>query len=92
MTAVATPPSAAEAMKWWGWGDEGVAFSHDDKPAFAPFIREVLGIDVERVTERPIAFDDLDVPAPQIDSALRAALERATGEAHVSDDPQDRVV
>ena len=26
-------------MKWWGWGVEGVAFHHEDKPAFAPFVR-----------------------------------------------------
>ena len=33
MTAVATSrPAAAAAMKWWGWGDEDVAFTHDDKP------------------------------------------------------------
>jgi alkyldihydroxyacetonephosphate synthase len=92
MTAVATRPTPSAAMKWWGWGDEGVAFSHEDKPGFAPFIQEVLGIDVARVTERAVEFADLDVPAPQIDGALRAALERAVGDAHVSDDPHDRVV
>ena len=89
MTAVATRPALAAAMKWWGWGDEGVAFSHDDKPAFAPFLRENLGVDVERTAERPIAFEDLDIPEPQIDAALRAALEAA---ADVSDDPLDRIV
>jgi hypothetical protein len=79
-------------MKWWGWGDEGVAFTHDDKPGFGPFIREVLGIDVEQTSERPPDFGTLDVPEPQLAGDLRAALERAVGEAHVSDDPHDRVV
>jgi alkyldihydroxyacetonephosphate synthase len=92
MTAVATRPTTAAAMKWWGWGDEGVAFSHDDKPAFGPFLKEELGVDVERTSERPLSFGDLDVPAPQIDGALRAALERAVGEEHVSDDALDRIV
>ena len=32
------------------------------------------------------------MPAPQIADDLRAALERAVGDAHVSDDPHDRVV
>ncbi len=89
MTAVATRPQAAAAMKWWGWGDEGVAFSHEDKPAFGPFIKDKLGIDVERVSECPPDFGDLDVPAPQIDASLRAALEAVTD---VSDDPLDRIV
>jgi alkyldihydroxyacetonephosphate synthase len=92
MSAVATRPAAAAGMKWWGWGDEGVAFTHADKPGFAPFIEEVLGIDVERVTERAADFGELDVPEPQIDAGLRAALERAVGDAYVSDEPLDRVV
>ena len=92
MTAVATRAAATAAMKWWGWGDEGVAFSHEDMPAFAPFIEEHLGIDVAKAAERPVAFADLDVPEPQLADDLRAALERAVGDAHVSDDPLDRVV
>jgi alkyldihydroxyacetonephosphate synthase len=92
MTAVATRPAMAAAMKWWGWGDEGVAFTHDDKPAFRPFLMQHLGIDVARVTEHPIAFAQLDIPEPRIDGALRGALEDAVGEGYVSDDPLDRLV
>jgi alkyldihydroxyacetonephosphate synthase len=93
MTAVAsTPATAKDAMKWWGWGDEGVAFTHDDKPGFGPFIREALGIDVERTSARPPAFAELEVPAPRLGEDLRAALERAVGERHVSTDAHDRVV
>ena len=32
--------------KWWGWGDEGVAFTHADKPGLAPFLERALGLDV----------------------------------------------
>src|SRR3954463_5151284 len=92
MTAVATRAPANGAMKWWGWGDEDVAFTHDDKPGFRPFLQENLGVDVARTTARPPAFGDLDVPAPQLSEGLRAALERAAGDAHVSDDAHDRVV
>jgi alkyldihydroxyacetonephosphate synthase len=93
MTAVATRPTPSAAMKWWGWGDEGVAFTHEDKPAFAPFVREHMGVDVERAAgSRPVAFGDLEIPEPRLDGALRAALERAVGEEHVSGDPLDRIV
>ncbi|MEA2324438.1 MAG: alkyldihydroxyacetonephosphate synthase, partial [Solirubrobacteraceae bacterium] len=34
------------AMKWWGWGEEGVSFTHEDKPDLAPFIHRHIGIDV----------------------------------------------
>jgi alkyldihydroxyacetonephosphate synthase len=79
-------------MKWWGWGEDGVSFAHDDKPSFGPFIEKHLGIDVGKTSTRPLAFDELDVPAPQLSDDLRAALESAVGDAHVSDDPHDRVV
>jgi alkyldihydroxyacetonephosphate synthase len=79
-------------MKWWGWGDEGVSFTDEDKPALGPFIERVLELDVTRVTSRPVAFDDVSVPEPSLTGALRAALEEAVGPEHVSTDALDRVV
>ena len=34
-------------MKWWGWGVEGVAFHHEDKPGFRPFVIEAVDLDVD---------------------------------------------
>jgi alkyldihydroxyacetonephosphate synthase len=79
-------------MKWWGWGDEGVSFTHKDKPALAPFIKRHLGLDVETETSRPVAFGDLRIPEPSVEPSLHAALERAVGSERVSTDPLDRVV
>jgi alkyldihydroxyacetonephosphate synthase len=79
-----------QRMKWWGWGHEGVAFTHEDKPALGPFIEMALGIDVRRLTERPLAFDELQVPEPSLPPELLEALEEAA--ADVSTDPLDRVV
>ena len=80
------------AMKWWGWGDDGIAFTDADKPALAPFIKENIGLDVRRSTARPVPFDALAVPDPALPPVLRAALEEAVGTGSVSDDPLDRVV
>jgi alkyldihydroxyacetonephosphate synthase len=79
-------------MKWWGWGDEGVSFSHRDKPALGPFIRRHLEIDVERPAARPVPFEQLSVPEPSLPADLQAELERAAGSDRVSTDPLDRVV
>jgi alkyldihydroxyacetonephosphate synthase len=79
-------------MKWWGWGDEGIAFTHDDKPDLGPFIRRNIEVDVDAPPARPVAFADLDLPEPVLDADLRAALEAAAGPAHVSTDAHDRVV
>jgi alkyldihydroxyacetonephosphate synthase len=79
-------------MKWWGWGHEGIAFSHDDKPGLRPFLEDALGIDVGRPTRAPAAFDALEIAAPELPASLRAALEAALGAEHVSTDALDRVV
>jgi alkyldihydroxyacetonephosphate synthase len=75
------------AMKWWGWGDEDVAFTHGDKPALAPFLKEKLDLDVVRETSRAVSFEALSVPEPALPAGLADAL---AGE--VSTDPLDRVV
>jgi alkyldihydroxyacetonephosphate synthase len=79
-------------MKWWGWGHEGVAFTHADKPGLAPFIKQVLDLDVDRATTRPVAFDELALPEPALTPDLQATLEEAVGADHVSTDALDRVV
>ena len=79
-------------MKWWGWGPEGAEFTHADKPALGPFIREVLGLDVARITAPVPSFDSLAVPDSRLGAPLRDALERALGPSGVSIDAMDRVV
>ncbi len=76
------------AMRWWGWGDEGVSFTHEDKPALGPFLERNLDIDVARAVSRPAAFDGLTIPEPSLPKDLAAALD----ELDVSTDPLDRVV
>jgi alkyldihydroxyacetonephosphate synthase len=71
------------AMKWWGWGDEGVAFTHEDKPALGPFLLRHLDLDVTRTTARAARLEDLDVPESSLNGL---ALE------HASTDRLDRVV
>jgi len=80
------------AMKWWGWGFEGLEFSHDDKPDLAPFIAQKIGVDVRRKVSAPVRFEDLPIPDPRLPADLRAALEQVVGEEFVSVDPLDRVV
>ncbi|HEX2103946.1 MAG TPA: FAD-binding oxidoreductase, partial [Solirubrobacteraceae bacterium] len=78
-------------QKWWGWGDGSVAFSHADKPDLGPFLERHLGIDVEHVAAHPPRFEDLDIPEPQLQPELRAALEEAVGAAHVATDALERL-
>jgi alkyldihydroxyacetonephosphate synthase len=79
-------------MKWWGWGEEDVHFTHEGKPELAPFIERVLGLDVRVPGTSAMAFEELDVPAAALPSGLRARLENAVGAEQVSTDDHDRVV
>lgn len=84
--------NGVQHQKWWGWGVEGVAFNHDDKPDFAPFVREKIGIDVTSPGSPPPDFADLDVPAPQLPDTLYDKLTGAVGAQYVVVDDYDRVV
>jgi len=79
-------------MKWWGWGLEGVEFTHLDKPELGPFIEQAIGLRVGPVTAPPPRLDAVQIPDPVLGDDLRAALEQAVGPGFVSVDPLDRVV
>ena len=79
-------------MKWWGWGEQDVSFTHDDKPELAPFIERAIGLDVRRPATRPIAFEELEIPPAALPAGLRAQLRDAVGSEHVSTGDGDRVV
>jgi len=79
-------------MKWWGWGDEEIAFTHADKPELGPFLEREIDLEVARVASRPVGFDELEIPEPTLSAELRAALEAAVGPEHLSTDALDRVV
>ncbi|MFH5824859.1 FAD-binding oxidoreductase [Georgenia sp. AZ-5] len=79
-------------QKWWGWGVEGVAFHHEDKPKLAPFVLDKVGIDLNAPGTPPPAFEDLDVPGSRLGEELAATLIGAVGRDHVVTDDLDRVV
>jgi len=79
-------------QKWWGWGTEGKEFSFADKPKFAPFVLERLGVDVTKAGGGAPSFASLDVPPSQLTDALRDKLVAAVGEKHIKTDAEARVV
>jgi alkyldihydroxyacetonephosphate synthase len=78
-------------MKWWGWGEEDVSFTHDDKPELAPFIHRAIGLDVSSATSSRVAFDELSIAEPSLSPELRAALEAILDGEWISTNPLDRV-
>ncbi|MBA3437826.1 MAG: FAD-binding oxidoreductase, partial [Thermoleophilaceae bacterium] len=78
-------------MRWWGWGHDGVSFTHEDKPALGGFLRQRIDLDVSGVTSVPVAFEDLRITEPSLSPGLQAALEQALGGGPASTDPLDRL-
>ncbi|PPK97462.1 alkyldihydroxyacetonephosphate synthase [Kineococcus xinjiangensis] len=81
-----------EHMKWWGWGQEGVSFHHEDKPGLAPFVLERVDLDLHGPGAPVPDFAKFSVPPSQAPGPLREALVAAVGAGHVVDDDLDRVV
>jgi alkyldihydroxyacetonephosphate synthase len=79
-------------MKWWGWGAEDVAFSHEGRPELGPFIERHLALDVRRPGAPPLAFDELQVPEPTLPAGLADRLEEVVGAEQVSTDGHERVL
>lgn len=81
-----------EHMKWWGWGDENVSFTHTDKPELGPFIREQIEIDLDGRQAKPIDFDALDIAEPIVSDEFAAALGAVLRADQITSDPMERVV
>jgi alkyldihydroxyacetonephosphate synthase len=79
-------------MKWWGWGVEGVAFHHEDKPGFRPFVIEAVDLDVNVKPEAQRSQDLPDVPRPMIPAELVAELRDAVGPDNLVTTDDDRIV
>lgn len=80
-------------MKWWGWGNEGVGFKYEDKPGFAPFVLEAVGLDLEAATKQgEPSFDELRVPASNATATFVSELAAIVGAEHVTVDDKIRVI
>ena len=80
-------------MKWWGWGDDEVAFTDEDKPDLGPVPPASPGDRRSHVVlAAGRASTSSRCPQPRLSSKLRAALAAAVGAEHVSTEPLDRLV
>ncbi|MDK7741811.1 FAD-binding oxidoreductase [Helcobacillus massiliensis] len=87
--------SAADVKrhKWWGWGLDDVTFRFDNKPLFAPLVKEKVGLDLDAITPRPEPqLSDYEVPASVLSSEDAAALTAIVGSENVRTDDEYRVV
>lgn len=80
-------------MKWWGWGVDGVGFHYEDKPGFAPFVLQAVGLDLATAeTAVEPSFKDLKVPKSKASAAFVKTLAGIVGAEHASTDDMVRVI
>lgn len=79
-------------QKWWGWGEEGTSITMSDKPKFAPFVREVMGVDITLPAPGVKPLSEYDVPASQLPDELHHQLDGLIGAANVLTDDETRVI
>ncbi len=79
-------------MKWWGWGEEGVFFNWQNKPAFAPIVRRAVGVDLRPREVDTVDFATAQVPESRLPEDLRSELTAILGAEHTVTDDHDRVV
>lgn len=80
-------------MKWWGWGLDGVGFHHEDKPGFAPFVLEAVGLDLKTAqTAVEPSFAELTVPKSKASAAFVKTLVGIVGAEHATTDDMARVI
>jgi alkyldihydroxyacetonephosphate synthase len=85
--------TAVKHMKWWGWGVDGVGFHHEDKPGFAPFVQQAVGLDLNTATRSgEPSFSALKVPPSNVTPAFTKALAAVVGDDNVKTDDLARVI
>ncbi len=83
---------AVKHMKWWGWGEEGIFFNYADKPAFAPFVKKALAVDLRPRQADTIVFDPASVAASEAGEAAVPRLTALLDADRVTTDAHERVV
>jgi alkyldihydroxyacetonephosphate synthase len=79
-------------MKWWGWGNEDVAFSADAHPNFWPYAKTVLGIESDDFRARTRNLNAIELPEACIDQRFLAAIRSFLAPAQILDQTRERVI
>jgi len=76
-------------MRWWGWGDDAHGAALPE--AAAALLREELGW-ADGPDRRPVALEDVRLPAARLSDRLRSRLAEAVGSDGVRTDRLERVL
>lgn len=78
-------------MKWWGWGDENIAFSPEEKPGLTAFIQKTFNYTLGTPTV-PMEFDHIELASPHLNKTFLDDIKASLGDDQISLDKTERVV
>ncbi|NKE08979.1 MULTISPECIES: FAD-binding oxidoreductase [Kocuria] len=79
-------------QKWWGWGEENVFFTWQNKPAFAPMVKRAIGIDLRPRQRDTVDFATAQVPETRISTEQLEILNGIVGADNAVTEDHTRVV
>lgn len=77
--------------RWWGWGDLDQRFDVENRENSMPFMRENLGMALDRDRFSDPSLDEIDLPAPRVGEEIVGELRRLCAPDNVSTDKFQRV-
>ncbi len=77
--------------RWWGWGDLDQRFDAENRENIMPFMKENLGMKLDRDRFTDPTLDEIDLAAPRIGDDVIKTLKEICSDENVSVDRFQRV-
>ncbi|MDD3718059.1 MAG: FAD-binding oxidoreductase [Actinomycetota bacterium] len=77
--------------RWWGWGYLDRRFDVENRENIMPFMRENLGMALDRDRFTDPGLEEIDIPAPRLEDEALRELRELCGPENVSTDKFQRV-
>ncbi len=77
--------------RWWGWGDLDQRFDVENRENIMPFLRQNLGMALDRDRFTDPELEEIDLPPCRINADILAGLEKLCGRDNISVDRFQRV-
>lgn len=82
----------AKHMKWWGWGDEDIAFNSSAHPGAWPYAKAQLGVEEDEVAAPPVPLDAVHLPEAIRHERFVAELRASVRADQICDSRRERVI
>lgn len=83
---------AVRQMKWWGWGDESIAFDPAERPGVLPYVEKHVGLAHAAEIRPPVSLDTIALRAPREAPGFLEAIGRALRTDQVVSGKLERVI